>query len=272
MSCLRPHIVTDPNTGRMFPAPCGKCEECCKAYSLQWAQRMMDELSITGKGMFLTLTYDNVHLPPDGQLRKRDLQLFMKRLRKHIAPEKCRYYACGEYGGHGSELTPNGRPHYHICLFGWIPKDLTPRNEKVFVSHELEQIWQNGFIHIYELDFARAKYAAKYLSKLDDRDHAVKPFSSVSLKPGLGASVVTPALLSSGHRYIDGRKYPIPKYYIKLLERDGYNTAPLLATRAVIADQACVDHFGSRDAYNQMIKQWNNRKDSMRAYAPVSCH
>lgn len=47
-------------------------------------------------------------------LRKRELQLFFKRLRKNISTftdEKVRYFACGEYG------PVHFRPHFHFLLF-----------------------------------------------------------------------------------------------------------------------------------------------------------
>ena len=42
--------------------PCGRCIGCRLDYSRSWADRMMLELdSCQGKGIFLTLTYDNDH-------------------------------------------------------------------------------------------------------------------------------------------------------------------------------------------------------------------
>lgn len=240
MRCLEPVDIRNPKTGQRMFVPCGKCEECCKDYSLMWSLRMMDELSLSGKGLFITLTYNDQNLPEDMQLRKKDLQDFLKRLRWHIKPEKVRYYACGEYGGKGN------RPHYHLCLFGWLPSDLKKRNEKCYVSAQIEEIWNKGFVHIYDLTFETAKYAAKYLSKLDKRPHEVKPFSTCSLKPGLGALTVTPDWLKTGVRYVNGRQYPLPKYYLTLLERSGWNVEPLRCTRAKIAESSLLDVSGAR--------------------------
>lgn len=55
---------------------------------------------------FVTLTYDEEHLPPDGSLRKRDLQLYLKRLRRRLP---FRFFAAGEYGERGgaSPLPPS---------------------------------------------------------------------------------------------------------------------------------------------------------------------
>lgn len=87
--------------------PCGKCAGCRAAKAKAWADRMILELDHSKKAVFLTLTYDNEHLPVlvnvnTGQgtptLQKRDLQLFLKRLRKAFKGKELRYYAVGEYG------------------------------------------------------------------------------------------------------------------------------------------------------------------------------
>jgi len=48
--------------------------------------------------MFLTLTYNNEHLPENETLVERHHKLFMKRYRKHLKNRKIRFYHCGEYG------------------------------------------------------------------------------------------------------------------------------------------------------------------------------
>lgn len=92
--------------------PCGKCLECRLEYSRQWANRCMLEAQDHEENCFITLTYDDPHLPrvddvdPEtGEivqyktLVKTDLQLFIKRLRKKLGGDcKVRYFAAGEYG------------------------------------------------------------------------------------------------------------------------------------------------------------------------------
>lgn len=75
--------------------PCGKCVGCRLDYAKQWANRLMLELQYHKEAYFVTLTYDDEHVPrawyadPEtGEamqsmtLCKRDFQLFMKRLRR----------------------------------------------------------------------------------------------------------------------------------------------------------------------------------------------
>lgn len=90
--------------------PCGQCIGCRLEHSRQWAIRCLHEASLHEHNCFLTLTFDDEHLPKSESLDVRDLQLFMKRLRKEYG-KGIRFYACGEYG------EKYYRPHYHLCLF-----------------------------------------------------------------------------------------------------------------------------------------------------------
>ena len=97
----------------IVPVPCGKCDGCRLDRSKRWADRMLLEFEAPAgslpprKALFLTLTYDDDHLPKvtctdrqcRGNLSVRDTQLFIKRLRKFFYPRKLRYFLCGEYGG-----------------------------------------------------------------------------------------------------------------------------------------------------------------------------
>lgn len=91
--------------------PCGHCLSCRIAKAREWSARLLHELNYWEKAVFVTLTYEDRFLPANGSLRKRDLQLFFKRLRKY-SNTKLKYYACGEYG------SKTNRPHYHAIIFG----------------------------------------------------------------------------------------------------------------------------------------------------------
>lgn len=87
--------------------PCGKCRGCRLDRCRSWADRMIFELDHSKKAVFLTLTYDDEHVPAflnmeTGEinltLQQRDFQNFMKRLRKQFKDKDLRYYAVGEYG------------------------------------------------------------------------------------------------------------------------------------------------------------------------------
>ena len=93
--------------------PCRKCIGCRLDYSLQWSTRMLCESKTHKTSSFITLTYNDSHLPLNKTLIKRHLQLFFKRLRKAYPNQNIRYYGVGEYGDEGQ------RPHYHACVFGF---------------------------------------------------------------------------------------------------------------------------------------------------------
>lgn len=187
--------------------PCGNCEQCRLDYSKQWANRCLLEAKDHEKNCFITLTYneDNVpivngHNPINGEiqdyksLKKRDFQLFIKRLRKYLDNEKIRYFGCGEYG----ENTK--RPHYHILIFGWLPDDLVhigdnSMQDKYYYSSTLEKIWPYGNNLVAELNWKTAAYVARYSTKKVAYDNEIydsmnieKEFILMSRKPGIGAS------------------------------------------------------------------------------------
>ena len=114
LPCLSPVDIKDPRYSykKYMLVPCGKCVNCKLNYAKMWSIRIMHELKDWDSACFLTLTYDEEHLPKDGSLDKQDLQKFFKRLRFNLGGRKIKYFACGEYG------EQYGRPHYHIIVFG----------------------------------------------------------------------------------------------------------------------------------------------------------
>lgn len=113
MKCISP--VRIRRGGQLHDFACQRCNFCLMTRRAEWTMRIFQESKLHVDSDFLTMTYDDDHLPIDGSLKKEHLQLFMKRLRKGIYPLKCRYYNVGEYG------TESGRAHYHSILFG-VPK------------------------------------------------------------------------------------------------------------------------------------------------------
>ena len=173
-------IVFNPKQGiqdEQVDVPCGQCIGCKLERSKQWAIRCVHEASMHQDNSFITLTYNDEHLPENGQLVKKDFQKFMKRLRKKCG--KVRYYQCGEYGSQyddqGNKITDSlnrellGRPHFHACLFGldFPDKELwTVRNGiNLYRSPTLEKIWKKGYSSIGNVTFESAAYVARYITK-----------------------------------------------------------------------------------------------------------
>ena len=72
--------------------PCGRCIGCRLERSRQWALRLTHENRFHDKSAFITLTYDEDHLPKDGSLNLKHFQDFMKRLRKFKKYTKLRFF------------------------------------------------------------------------------------------------------------------------------------------------------------------------------------
>lgn len=222
--------------------PCGKCKECLEDYSREWSFRIMDEASKYKDNCFITLTYAE---NPES-VSKRDLQLFMKRLRKKLEPLKIRYYFVGEYG------DKKGRPHYHGIIFGWSPDDLvflkeTKRGELIYRSKTIEDCWTTngteisettgkaervslGFSSVGQLTLNSARYTALYMQKLVKRPEGqAEPFAIMSRRPGLGNFV--PDMLETDKVYHNGQYTKLPRYYLNIAEKQGFDLTHLKEVR-----------------------------------------
>ena len=69
--------------GNIIPLPCGKCLACKLSKAREWAVRCVLEASMYEENCFVTLTYDDEHLPTDHLVSRKAIQDFIKRLRKY---------------------------------------------------------------------------------------------------------------------------------------------------------------------------------------------
>ncbi len=188
---------------------CGQCLGCRLDRSRIWAMRITHEASLhdnTNGNSFITLTYDNDHLPKDASLSvaKRDekgkqiqqshFQAFMKRLRKNNPNQKIKYYHAGEYGStcrHGFDLEAQtcplchlGRPHYHACLFNKNFSDKQPYSQNYgttrYTSAELQETWKHGFVDVGKLEYQSAAYVARYIMKKITGDQAKNHYENIT--------------------------------------------------------------------------------------------
>lgn len=227
------------------PVPCGQCIGCRLDKSRQWADRMMLELDHSKTAVFVTLTYDNEHVPigliddngvPTLTLFKRDFQLFMKRLRKCFSGRDIRFYAAGEYG------DQTLRPHYHAILFGLSLSDFpdlffSGRNafsQAYYGSALLYRLWSNGNVSLSSVSWQTCAYVARYVMKkqtgknadLYSQNGIEPPFALMSRRPGIAGffAVEHPDKLDSTYQYIiddngvtPRTKISTPKYLIEKL-------------------------------------------------------
>lgn len=271
--------------------PCGKCTGCRLDYSRQWADRLMLELQYHDSAYFVTLTYNDEHVPrrvykvddDTGEayesltLDKRDVQLFMKRLRKAFPDDKIRFFLAGEYG------PKTFRPHYHAIIFGLHLNDLVPMRKDsrtgftYYSSPSLERVWSQlvdrkiekgsiispytyssmGYVTVCNVTWETCAYTARYVTKkltgplakvYTDFD-MTPPFSLMSRKPGIARQYYEdhPEFVDQKNIHIPtqsgGRSIRPPKYFEKLLEEDRPELAEQRAeiraacTRAAIASK-----------------------------------
>lgn len=163
------YFVINQATGETYPVylavPCGKCALCKEHKAQMWQTRCLAETATSDyPPLFITLTYDNDHLPSEG-VNKRDVQLFLKRLRKRIAfdgyDNHLRYILVSEYGKN------THRAHYHLLLWNmpYISSDDPSCSSWLKLKQYIEECWQNGFIAMEKCKDASGKYCMKYLRK-----------------------------------------------------------------------------------------------------------
>lgn len=178
---------------------------------------MLYELEVYKVGTFLTLTYDDDHLPEDGSVSKRPIQLWMKLLRKDNPKITIKYYIAGEYG------EESLRPHYHAIIFG-LPKEY-PWDER----------WKKGMVYAGTVTYGSMRYVSNYLDKdkwltgfeaKERYGNRTLPFRLMSKK--LGADYIennADQVRNNLFIMIQGKKLPVPRYYKKLLgiEKESYD-------------------------------------------------
>lgn len=214
MSCITPFGVKNKISGETITVPCGKCPMCLKRRISGWSFRLMQETKVSDSALFLTLTYDTKNMPITKNgfmtLKKEDIQLFFKRLRKaheKIEDQKpIKYYCAGEYGG------KTLRPHWHIILF----------NANINL---VSKAWNLGHIHFGDVNEASVGYSLKYICKkgkipMHQNDDRLKERSLMS--KGLGKVYITKNMVKwhkndlENRMYCnlkDGKKIAMPRYY-----------------------------------------------------------
>lgn len=252
-------IVFNPRDGfvdQPVSVPCGQCSGCRLEHSRMWAVRCVHEAQQYEDNSFLTLTYDEEHLPSDNSISIEALQLFFKRLRKRLGSTKIRYFACGEYG------EDNSRAHYHVCLFNYdFPDKILygrSRNHRIYTSELLDSAWSNqGLCFIGSLTFESCAYVARYVMKKLTGPRASEygdrkpPFVTMSRRPGIGSAhfeKYNKEIYKDDMIIINGKKHRVPRFYDKRLE---LQDAELLKN-VKISRQARADAHADNNTYERL--------------------
>lgn len=190
LDCLFPRYhrfeIPGMKGSRYLRVRCGTCFNCKMFRRQEWCLRLQMESKYWTNMSFLTLTYDDEHLPmnevssyvfeQEGEefyftfptLASEHLRNFIKQLRNFDFGEVhrfsdsgneqkdfrkgLRYFAVGEYGTGRTK-----RPHYHLMLFG---VGCTRENANL-----IQKIWGKGFIDLKPFTPERCVYIAGYVQK-----------------------------------------------------------------------------------------------------------
>lgn len=215
--------------------PCQQCIFCRLQNSKEKAIRAIHESKSSEDNCFLTLTYNDYHVPKDPYGRLiydySHVQKFMKLLRYYHSDIKIKSFGCAEYGENFE------RPHFHLCLFNFDFKDKkfhrysendwSSEKWPVYRSDELEQLWPYGFSEIGSLTEESAAYVARYVTKKitgkkkEDHYQGRPPERLVCNSKGIGLSWLkryATDVLATDSVIWKGQEIKVPRYYQKKLE------------------------------------------------------
>lgn len=186
MICPNPITVRKGQSNEAV-VPCGKCYYCRQNYRNMWITRLKAEFLDCINGQFVTLTYDDEHLPVAdyvtdlGEVIKKQFpdkigfQRFIKRLRKKY---KFRYFAVPEYG----DLSQ--RVHWHALFFLQFVPDLK-------FYDDVERAWGNGYVQFGDITDASITYVTKYLLKSSNLPYDIADNKMLcSRTPPIGSDII----------------------------------------------------------------------------------
>lgn len=227
--------------------PCGQCKQCRANYAKNWAARCQNESKYWKNTAFITLTYDEKHIPvvdkttgeiyrgfrhpkeyylnnkryENSTLYKPDMQKFLKRLRKYAKehgleenPEKgLKVFYCGEYG------SKTQRAHYHLLIYGLIIPDLYVWKRMKGIEYDrstiIEKEWGMGNVIIGALNYKTCAYVAKYVMKKWTGPDKMAKYKEDGRSPEFTQMSLKPAI---GQKYWEEHRKSIYKYDSVLIE------------------------------------------------------
>lgn len=261
LDCLFPIYRPVDGYSEKLRVRCGSCFNCKMFRRQEWCLRLQMESKYWTNMCFVTLTYDDEHLPINevssyvfedsttGEevflrfptLADSHLRNFIKQLRNFEAGEihdfgenrdgkrrvyrGLRYFAVGEYG------TRRGRPHYHLMLFG-----VGCSSKEVQL---ISKAWDNkGFVDVKPFTPERCVYIAGYVQKkLFENSELQKDIYKFKVREFLRCSqhLGEQYILDHISDYDDEHCYLVQNGYIKSMPRQ---FRKLLIRLGVISEQS----------------------------------
>jgi len=266
-----PHFRASAEGARM-KIRCRTCIGCRVRARDQWKTRCLHEASLHQANSFVTLTYDEEHLPAFGSCRISDVSSFVKRLRDRVKPVRFRFLFKTEYG------PQTLRPHAHGLLFGLdfpdrVPARRTKAGELSYRSELLMAAWGKGVAECSDLTPRSVGYVANH--NIDKLEGAFDPSRyervdqatgevvaveresvRVSTHPGIGRGWLDrfeSDCFPSGYVVVDGGKRPVPDYYKRRLKgrfsfRGTYNGGSVPFDDARFMAEKAAEYFDTDEA------------------------
>lgn len=257
------------NESEVRLVPCGKCVWCREQNAMQWSFRCQLEAKYWKESCVLTLTYA---VSPRSVV-KRDIQLFIKRLRKALEPDKISYFCAAEYG---SQFK---RPHYHMIVFGYSPDDavfvFTKNGKNYYRSDFIDKLW--NYQGMVTIDLKASSEAIGYvvgytLGKcfMEVPKGCEQPFSLMSRRPAIGKKYLDDnmdLIYEHDKVYVNGKAVRPPKYFDRKFEecvpREIYEKLKLKRS-SQIDDSMSRQDFEDQSRYRAKRKfdEWRDSRKS----------
>lgn len=192
--------LLNQNTGELIPlyivVRCNHCILCRRYKQFRYkTMAQLESLSHVLPPLFITLTYNNEHLPKDTSVKYqvREMQNFNKRLRKRLSQIDTsisyKYIFVSEFG------EKNNRLHYHALIYG-IPEELRKMipnktldngtkkhrpdlNEVMIITDLIYDSWNKGYTMTEIAQDSTGSYVMKYIGKREGTD--TKMLKSIKL-------------------------------------------------------------------------------------------
>lgn len=201
-------LIPEDFRSNLQPIGCGRCLACRLSYANEWSTRLKLESSLYNYNLFLTLTYDDDHLPESAyvdyvtgefhlsEVSKLDISRFLKALRQKLQKDfnwhGVRFFGSLEYG------DKTDRPHAHLILMN-LPEQLqryliflsrNSRGDTLYKCPYLDQIWKRGFVTVGQVTSESIGYTARYclkkVSAFEQTCDRPQPCAVMSRRPGIG--------------------------------------------------------------------------------------
>lgn len=253
MKCYNPvRIIPKNKVGQQCGPPmltrCGKCYACKEEIAKEYTSRFIKESIYYKHKYFITLTYDDEHLPLNkyavGTLNKKHIVDYLKRVNIHCKRKELgdyKYFIGAEYG------DGTLRPHYHVSIVCDNPD----------ILFEFGNEWKYGQINglraegsiksiFYTIGYSDKKVGLINSDKYFIDNDMVPPFRKFS--KGLGRRWYEENKHEIAKQYylkLGKQKIGLPPYYKKLLKDEGLVDIDSLREKVSERERRLLDDYNA---------------------------